>query len=257
MTRFKLVLEYRGTDFVGWQVQPEGRSVQGVVEAALASLLGHATHVAGSGRTDAGVHALGQVAAFDTTAERTERAVMKGLNALLPPDVACVSAEVVAPDFDPRRQARRKLYRYTFLERAARSPMLADQVWHVGHRLDVDAMHAAAQHLIGRHDFAAFRASGCASTHPVRTLEDARVRRDGDLVHLELVGNGFLRHMVRIVAGTLYAVGTHRIDVPAFQAILAAADRKHVGQTAPPQGLTLVYVEYLGGEPPSELEQDD
>ncbi len=257
MTRFRLVLEYHGTEFVGWQVQPNGRSVQGVLQAALAELLGHETHVAGSGRTDAGVHALGQVAAFDTTAERTERAVMKGLNSLLPPDVACLAADVVDPDFDPRRQARRKLYRYTFLERPARSPMLADRVWHLGHTLDVERMHEAARLVIGRHDFASFRAAGCASTHPIRTVEDARVRREGDLVYFEIVGNGFLRHMVRILAGTLYSVGTRKIDVAGFQRILSAADRKHLGKTAPPQGLTLVYVEYVGGEAPSDDEQDD
>lgn len=256
MTRFRLVLEYRGTEFVGWQVQPNGRSVQGVIQTALAQLLGHETHLAGSGRTDAGVHALGQVAAFDTSAARSERSVMKGLNSLLPPDVACLSAEVVDPDFDPRRQARRKLYRYTFLERAARSPLLADRVWHVGHTLDVERMHAAATLVIGRHDFASFRAAGCASTHPVRTIEDARVRRDGDLVLFEIVGNGFLRHMVRILAGTLYEVGTTRLDVAGFQAILAAADRKHLGKTAPPRGLSLVHVEYVGGDAPTDDEQD-
>lgn len=257
MTRFRIVLEYRGTDFVGWQVQPNGRSVQGVLQETLAQLVGHETHVAGSGRTDAGVHALGQVAAFDTTAVRTERAIVQGLNSLLPKDVACLGADIVAPDFDPRRSARRKLYRYTYLVRRTRSPMLEDRVWHVGHPLDVARMQEAASVVIGRHDFASFRAAGCASTHAVRTVEDARVRQDGDLITFEIEGNGFLRHMVRILAGTLHDVGVGKLDVDGFRAILLAADRKHQGKTAPPQGLALVHVAYVGGDAPAPDEQDD
>lgn len=243
--RIRLVVEYRGTDFVGWQIQPNGPSVQQALQDALAVLVGHPVQVRGSGRTDAGVHALGQVAAFDTTSALPTRRVRDGLNGLLPPDVACVSADEVRADFDPRRDQKRKTYRYTWLDRRARSPLRDDRVWHVRHgRLDDAAMHEAVQALVGTHAFDSFRAVGCAARHTTRTLEAARVVRDGDLVHLELVGTGFLRHMVRIVAGTLLEVGQGNEPVSHLQAVLSARHREAAGRTAPAQGLTLVDVVY-------------
>ncbi|MCB9680401.1 MAG: tRNA pseudouridine(38-40) synthase TruA [Alphaproteobacteria bacterium] len=242
--RWRIVVSYHGGAFVGWQVQPDGRTVQGTLEAACAALLGHPTHVAGSGRTDAGVHALAQVAAFDADVPRTARSIRDGLNAHLPDDVAVVSAEPVAADFDPRRHARRKLYRYSWLVRPSRCPLRGDRTLHVRTALDVDAMDRAARHLVGRHDFSAFRAVGCAAHHPVRTLEDAVVRADGDLVHLEVVGNGFLRHMVRIIAGTLHEVGDGRRDADDIVRLLASGDRSQAGRTAQAHGLTLVWVRY-------------
>jgi len=239
--RIRLVVEYRGTDFVGWQVQPNGRSVQGALQDALAVIVGHPVHVRGSGRTDAGVHAWGQVAAFDTVSPVALHRIRDGLNGLLARDVACVAAEEVGRDFDPRRDQKRKTYRYTWMDRRARSPLRDDRVWHHNRgRLDAEAMHEAVQALVGTHAFDSFRAVGCAARHTTRTLRSARVWRDGDLVHLELVGTGFLRHMVRIVAGTLREVGAGQAPVTHLAEVLAAGERQAAGQTAPAQGLLLI-----------------
>lgn len=249
-TRWRIVVEYVGTDFVGWQVQPNGRSVQGVLEEALAGLLGHSTHVAGSGRTDSGVHALAQVASFVTTASRDAKAIRDGLCARLPADVACVHAEVVDASFDPRRWTREKTYRYTWLVRRSRSPTWAARSHHVRVPLDVAAMDRAVRCLEGTHDFTAFRAAGCAAAHPNRTLLGASVRGNGELVHLEVRGNGFLRHMVRIIAGTTEQVGRGRHEPAWVQRVLEGQDRSRAGPTAPAQGLTLVEVVYGDGAPP-------
>ncbi len=245
MTRWCITVEYDGSGFVGWQRQPTGRSVQATLEDALHKLLGERPHVAGSGRTDAGVHAEGQVAAFTTGVTRSARSIRDGLNAHLPQDVACVAAVAVDDGFDPRRDQKRKTYRYTWMDRPSRSPLRGGRVWHLGKaRLDDARMHAAVQALVGTHRFDSFRAAGCAAKHTLRTLEGAAVRRRGDLVSLDLVGTGFLRHMVRIVAGTLTDVGTGREGVDHLAHVLAARDRAAAGRTAPPQGLTLVSVVY-------------
>lgn len=241
--RWRLVVAYHGGAFAGWQLQPGVRTVQGALESAAERLLGEAVRVAGSGRTDAGVHAEAQLAAFSTTVHRSARAVRDGLNAHLGPDVACVDARPVPEAYDPRRWVVRKTYRYTWLDRPARDPLRHDRVWHVRHRLDVTAMAEAAAHLVGVHDFTSFRAAGCQAATPVRTLEGARVWREGDTVSVALVGNGFLRHMVRIVAGTLEEVGAGRRTPAAFRDAIVRRDRRAAGRTAPAQGLTLVAVE--------------
>lgn len=250
------MLEYDGSGFVGWQVQPEGRSIQGAVEAAVARIVGHPVHVSASGRTDAGVHALGQVVSFVTSSSRTPRSIRDGLTACLPRDVACLHAEQVPLDFDPRRWTRRKLYRYTWLARRSRSPLLATRTWHVRAPLDVAAMHEAVQHLVGAHDFSSFRAEGCAASHPVRTLEAVTARWSGDLVELDVAGNGFLRHMVRIIAGTLWEVGRGEQRPDWLADVLAAKNREAAGKTAPAHGLTLVSVSY-GEGPPAHLAFQD
>lgn len=246
--RWRLVVEYHGSAFVGWQIQPAGRSVQGVLEAAAEALFGHPCAMRASGRTDAGVHALGQVVAFDAHAPRSPRAVRDGLNANLPSDVAVVGARPVVSSFDPRRDQVRKTYRYAWLDRRARSPLVADRAWHVhaGH-LDDRRMHDAVQALVGTHDMASFRAVGCAARHTVRTLEAARVGRDGDLVWMELVGTGFLRHMVRIVAGTVTEVGLGRAPITRVEEARVAQRRDAAGRTAPAHGLTLIEVCYADG----------
>jgi tRNA pseudouridine38-40 synthase len=242
--RWKLVLEYDGTDFVGWEVQPGHRSVQGAIEEALAGLLGHPVRVSVSGRTDAGVHALAQVASVRTPVRRSARAMRDGLNARLPADVACVRAEGVPLDFDPRRGAREKHYRYTFLDRPARSPLRRDRAWHLRRPLDAGAMHEAAQALVGTHDFAAFRASGCGARSTVRTLPGWRVVRRDSEIHLDVRGHGFLRHMIRIVAGSLVEVGLGRRPVGWMARVLEGRDRTAAGPTAPARGLCLVSVRY-------------
>lgn len=242
--RFRLVLEYDGADFAGWQLQPGVRTVQGVLEEGLEVLFREPVRAHPSGRTDAGVHALRQVAHFDAALARTPEEVLKALNGLLPPDVAVVEAAEVPPEFDARRWAHAKTYRYTWLDRPARSPLRRRHVWHVRGPLDVRAMNSAARSLVGRHDFSSFRASGCTAEHPVRHLAAATVRRHGDEVHLEVRGTGFLRHMVRILAGTLLEVGVGKRPASWVVGVLRAQDRTAAGRTAPAYGLTLVDIEY-------------
>ncbi|MBT3217773.1 MAG: tRNA pseudouridine(38-40) synthase TruA [Proteobacteria bacterium] len=246
--RWRLVIEYEGTDYVGWQAQQNGRSVQVVLEEALASLFQSEIRVMSSGRTDAGVHALCQVAAFDAEAVRTPSQVVRGLSNLLPSDVACVAAAAAPDDFDPRRWVRRKSYRYVWVDREATPALRRRFVWHIKRPLDVQAMAAASAVLVGRHDFSSFRAARCNATHAVRILEEVSVRRVGDEVHFVVVGNGFLRHMVRIVAGSLLQVGLGRFPPTWMADVLEARDRNKAGLTAPAAGLTLIEVE-MGDRP--------
>ena len=247
--RFALEVEYDGTHASGWQVQPGEPTIQGALEEALGGLCGHKVHVAGAGRTDAGVHALGQIAAFSTHASRTERAIRDGLNGTLPDFVSCIRAWRVADEFDPRRWSHGKHYRYRWLERRARSPLRAHMAWHHrGPQLAVDQMQSAAEHLEGTYDLSCFRASGCSATSTVRTIDSAAVRRVGDEVVLDIVGHGFLRHTVRIMAGTLLDVGLGRRDADQFPALIASKNRELAGRTAPAHGLTLVSVR-LGDGP--------
>ncbi|MCO4744618.1 MAG: tRNA pseudouridine(38-40) synthase TruA [Proteobacteria bacterium] len=250
MTRFAIRVEYVGTAFSGWQVQPGERTVQLVIEQALERLVQHPTRVTVSGRTDSGVHALGQVASFVTTASRSARAVRDGLNANLPSDVAVVDAWEVPEAFDPRRWSWGKHYRYRWLNRPSRSPMRADHTWHQRRVLDVEAMKVAASHLVGRHDFTSFRAAGCAAAHPIREVTRVEVARHDDEVWLDVWGNGFLRHMVRIVAGTLTEVGRGAETSEWVRAVLQAKDRDQAARTAPAAGLCLIEVRYEEGPPP-------
>lgn len=248
LERWKLTLEYDGRGFSGWAAQPGQRSVQAEVERAASILVQHPVTIDVSGRTDAGVHALGQVAAFSTRSRREPAGVRSGMNAHLPDDVAVVEAERVDPSFDPRRDTRVKHYRYTWLDRPARSPWLHDRVWHRRGRLDVARMDEAARLLDGTWDFASFRAIGCSAATTVRTIPSWRVTRDGDLVCLDVMGHGFLRHMIRIVAGSLLLVGEGRRPPSWLAEARDAKRREAAGDTAPPGGLVLVSVTY--GPPP-------
>lgn len=254
--RWRIDLEYDGAAFVGWQLQPAGRSVQGVVEEALERLLGHPVRLRAAGRTDTGVHAEQQVAVFDTEVERPERAVLAGLNGLLPEDVACIAASRVPADFEPRHAPHIKRYRYRWIDRPARSPLRRGRAWHQRHPLDHEAMDRAARLLEGRHDFSAFRAAGCSATHPVRTVECCRVERFGDEVHLVAEGTGFLRHMIRIVAGSLTEVGLGRRPPEWLAEIRDGRDRERAGRTAPAHGLTLERIVYLEAWPPGGGPED-
>lgn len=244
LRRLKLVLEYDGTAYHGWQVQPGLDTVQGRLEAVLAQLASAPVHVMGAGRTDAGVHALGQVATCSADLRQDEPTLRRALNALLPRDIVVREVESAPADFDARRCAKSKTYRYTLLRRAVPSALHGRFSLYVPYPLNVDAMTEAARHLVGTHDFSAFRAGTCAAATPVRTVYRGDWHVTGDLWRFEIVGNAFLQHMVRIIVGTLLDVGRGRRGAADVPEILASRDRRRAGKTAPPHGLCLVAVHY-------------
>ncbi len=249
MPSYRLLLEYDGTGYVGWQRQPRGTSVQGLVEQALASICDMPrVAVMASGRTDAGVHALGQVASFTVPVERTADNLRRGLNSKLPEQVACLDARRVQPGFDARKFAVGKRYRYRILDGDRRSPTRQRYVAYERRPLEVEAMAAAARHLVGTHDFSCFRAVGSDVPTSVRTLREVAVTRVGDELWVEVRGDGFLRHMVRIMVGTLLEVGRGRLAPDALPAIVASRDRERAAKTAPARGLVLVEVDYAGAD---------
>jgi len=250
MPRIRLTLEYDGTDFVGWQRQPNGRSVQEVLETALAELLGGPVPTAAAGRTDAGVHALGQLVAFDAPRPLPTKAYVRGLSSLLPPDVAVVAAEEAPEGFDPRRWATGKRYRYLVSRRACRAPLQRRTHWEVFTALDVGEMRAAAPALLGTHDFSSFRAADCEASHPRRTLRELTLHEEGEVLRLEVEGTAFLKHMVRNIVGSLVEVGRGKRPPEWVGEVLAARDRTLAGPTAPAHGLTLVSVSYGDGPRP-------
>ena len=246
VSKVRLTLEYDGTDYVGWQWQPNGPSIQGAIEAALERLLKKPVRVSASGRTDAGVHALGQTATFVPPFELPLRAYVAGLTSILPRDIAVIDACHVPDDFDARRSALGKRYRYRVLNRPQRSPLRRRHRWEVFQPLDVDAMARAVQPLLGRHDFSAFRASNCEAKSPVKLLTRADIRREDDEVTLEFVGDGFLKQMVRNLTGLMVACGRRKFDPSNIPALLESCDRRRAPFTAPPQGLTMTKIWYEG-----------
>jgi tRNA pseudouridine38-40 synthase len=264
----KLTLSYDGTRLVGWQRQADGESVQGVLEDALARFEGAPVTVHGAGRTDAGVHALGQVASVGVTFTHDVSTLARALNAHLPEDVRVLSVEDAPPGFHARFDARSKTYRYYIRNGPLASPFERQFVWHVPQPLDVDAMRQAASRLLGRHDFSAFRSSGTEVPDSVRTLHTSAVVETagavpwlvstatttpsasrcssdaGSVLTYEVTGDGFLRHMVRAIVGTLVEVGRGWRDAAQMDALLQSGDRARAGATAPPQGLFLVRVDY-------------
>jgi len=253
---FKLTIAYDGTDFVGWQRQANGVSVQSLVEAALADLDGGAVAAAGAGRTDAGVHALGQVASCSLRRAIDAASVRRALNARLPPTIRVVAAEDAAPVFHARFLARSKTYRYRLFTGEVLDPFERAYVWHVPGALDVDAMARAARLVEGRHDFRAFQAAGSETLTTERTVTASRVsvagpdaagehvRGTGALIRYEITGNGFLRHMVRTIVGSLVEIGRGRRDEAWLAGVIASRDRTGAGPTAPAAGLFLVEVDY-------------
>jgi tRNA pseudouridine38-40 synthase len=241
---FRLIVEYDGTEFHGWQVQPGKRTVQGTIEHALQRLLGHPMRVAAAGRTDAGVHASGQVICFHTERDFDATTIARALNALTPRDISVVSADVVSDDFDPRRAARRRRYLYRVWNRKVPSPFWSRFAWHVAYPLAVEPMAAAAAVLVGEHDFTSFRAAGCDARHPVRRVLRSEVSAQGDLICYQIEATAFLRHMVRNIVGTLVEIGSGRRSPGEMETLLAARDRALAGATAPAHGLCLVAVEY-------------
>jgi tRNA pseudouridine38-40 synthase len=245
--KLRLVLEYDGTDFAGWQRQPTARTVQAVVEGAIGSMTREPVLLRGAGRTDAGVHARGQVATFTTESAIPCAGFLRGLNGTLPPDVAVVAVDEVAADFDARRSARGKHYAYRIWNRPARSPLRARFVWHLYRPLDLAAMTTAGQALLGEHDFSAFRAAGCDRKNPIRVLRrlDTKVEEPG-LVVVHLEATAFLRNMARVIVGTLVEIGLGARPVADAARLLAGRDRTQAGRTAPARGLMLERVAYEG-----------
>jgi tRNA pseudouridine38-40 synthase len=244
MRRLKLVLEYCGRRYHGWQIQPNAPSVQACVEHCLAQITNAPVRLYAAGRTDAGVHALAQVAHFDTPSAIALAALQRGLNSLLPEDIAVLQVAEVPRDFHARYSACQKTYAYVLYNQPHRSAFAAPYAWYVPQPLDVAAMHSAAQVLLGRHDFSAFRAASCTARSPVRSLTQLAVKRRAGRIFLVMRADGFLQHMVRNIVGTLVQIGRSKIAPEAMATILQSRQRQHAGPTAPPQGLFLVRVYY-------------
>jgi tRNA pseudouridine38-40 synthase len=265
MRNIKLLIEYEGTNYAGWQVQKNLPTIQGAIQEKLKILTNEEIELTSASRTDAGVHALGQTVNFHTESLIARYSFQTGLNALLPEDIVIKNAEEVSLDFDSRKDAKSKTYKYLILNRPYPSAIYKNFSWHVFQKLDIDAMKTAAGALIGKRDFTSFRAAECDAPHSIREILSFSIKsspflplidgdrgggyhsgggQEDDLIEIEVKGTAFLRHMVRIMVGTLVAIGKEKIKLNDFQAIIDAKDRRLAGMTAPPQGLFLKYVEY-------------
>jgi tRNA pseudouridine38-40 synthase len=248
MPRIALGLEYDGTDFVGWQIQRAGRTVEAALAAAVQAVANAPTIVRAAGRTDAGVHAEQQVAHFDTSAERSERQWLLGINSNLPPDIAVRWVRAVPATFDARRSALRRRYRYSVLQQPTRPALARARVWWIREPLEAAAMTAASLHWLGEHDFSAFRAAGCQAKSPMRRLMAIRIARAAQasavLWQLDFTANAFLQHMVRNLVGALVEIGRGDLTPASAGEMLASRDRTQAAVAAPPAGLTLVEVLY-------------
>lgn len=242
--RLALGIEYDGTGYNGWQRQQSGSGIQEVLESAVAAVAGHPVAVHGAGRTDTGVHAVGQVAHFDSDSPRSQRGWLLGINSNLPADINVTWVRPVAAGFHARFSARSRRYCYVILNRLVRSALLRHRVWWLHSPLDDARMHAAARHLVGEHDFTTFRAAGCQAATAVRNVHSVSVVRDGDFVVLEITADAFLQRMVRNVTGSLAAVGLGERPPEWIAEILARGDRSLAGPAAPAHGLTLSEVRY-------------
>lgn len=245
MPRYKLTIEYDGTTFVGWQIQAEGRSLQGELAAAIARFCGEQVVVRGAGRTDSGVHACGQVAHIDLAKDWPAEKVRDAINFHLKPQpIAVLECTHVDDDFDARFSATARHYRYRILSRRAPVVLVAGRVWWVPVPLDVHAMQDAAQVLIGRHDFTTFRATGCQAKSPVKTLDRLDVSQNGDEIWIEASARSFLHHQVRSLAGALKFVGSGKWTRADLAEVLAACDRTRCAPVAPAAGLYFMQVDY-------------
>ncbi|MFZ4689244.1 MAG: tRNA pseudouridine(38-40) synthase TruA [Polymorphobacter sp.] len=244
MTRFRVTVEYDGRPFVGWQRQSRRASVQGAIEAALHHLSGETVAVHGAGRTDAGVHATGMVAHFDLERPFTPFRLTEAINGCLRPLPIAILDCVEAPGFHARFDCVGRRYRYLIINRRAPLTSQLGLAWRVPAALDADAMHAAAQLLVGQHDFTTFRSTACQSASPVKTLDQLDVRRDGDAIIIEAAARSFLHHQVRSMTGCLKLVGQGRWSRDDLAAALAARDRTALGLNAPPDGLVFVAAQY-------------
>jgi tRNA pseudouridine38-40 synthase len=243
--RYKLTIEYDGAPFVGWQRQDNGPSIQGAIEDAVFAFCGERAAVHGAGRTDTGVHALGQVAHLDLGDDKPVDTVRAAVNFHLKPHpIVVIEAEIVPDDFHARFSATQRRYRYLILNRRAPPALDRGRVWHVPVPLDTVAMADAAALLVGRHDFNSFRSAACQAASSLKTLDQLDVTREGELIRLDVAARSFLHNQVRILAGTLQLVGRGQWSRREVAEALAARDRTRAGPTAPPQGLCLMEVRY-------------
>jgi tRNA pseudouridine38-40 synthase len=245
MPRYKIIVEYDGAPFAGWQYQENSPSVQRAIMTAIEAFSGEKVMVQGAGRTDAGVHALGQVAHFDLASDRETDTVRDAINAHLRPlPVAILSAEKVWGDFDARRSAVRRHYLYRIANRRPDLAIERGRAWRIPRRLDAEAMHVAAQRLVGKHDFTTFRSTECQAKSPEKTLDRLDVSRLGDEIHISAVARSFLHNQVRSMVGSLVVVGDGKWQAADLARALEARDRSACGPVAPPDGLYLVKVDY-------------
>jgi tRNA pseudouridine38-40 synthase len=244
MRTIKLLLEYDGTGYAGWQVQPKRDTIQGRLEAALETVTGEEVRVVGSGRTDAGVHAIGQVAHFKTESSLKAEEFRKALNSILPRDIAVREATEEAEGFHARFSAKRKLYRYAVLQVETRSAFSHRYSWDVGYAMDTLSMNRAARYMLGTHDFSAFRAASCTAKNPTKTIYRLEVHERGDDIVFLIEADGFLKHMARTIVGTLVEVGRGYLRSESVKEVLESRDWARAGPTAPPQGLFLLEVTY-------------
>jgi len=240
----KITIEYDGTNYHGWQIQPRGETIQAVLEKAVSTFLKTPTRVTGSGRTDAGVHALGQVANFFSAEIYNPHRIRRALNALTPDDIAIREVGIVADSFDARRDGRSRLYEYHILNRATASPFYRHRAWHLHESLELEAMREAIQCLLGEHDFSSFQAAACDAEHAIREVYRTSLELRGELLVYTIEATAFLRHMVRNIIGTLVEVGRGLRTAESFKELLEARDRTKAGATAPPHGLFLIEVKY-------------
>ena len=244
MKRVKLTVAYDGTGYCGWQVQPNGITIEEVLNKKLTELLGEEITVAGASRTDSGVHSLGNVAVFDTNTRMPAEKISFALNQRLPEDIVVQDSCEVPEDWHPRYQNSRKTYEYRILNRTFRMPSRRFDTYFYHHPLDVEKMQKAASYLVGEHDFKSFCAIGAQVKTTVRTVYACDVLKNGEIITIRVTGNGFLYNMVRIIAGTLIQVGGGALPPERIPEILAAQDRSAAGPTAPAQGLTMMGIEF-------------
>ena len=244
MKRIKLTVAYDGTDYCGWQIQKNGITVEEVLNRALSRLTGEEITVVGASRTDAGVHARGNVAVFDTDTRIPAERIVYAVNALLPEDVVVVRSEEVPAGWHPRKCVSVKTYEYRILNKEFPDPVRRRDTYFVSFSLDIERMRRAAEYLKGEHDFKSFCSTQTAVETTVRTIYDLDIKKEGEIITIRVRGNGFLYNMVRIIAGTLAGVGRGYFEPEDMERMLEAKDRTQAGVTAPPQGLTLVGIEY-------------
>jgi tRNA pseudouridine38-40 synthase len=245
---FRITIEYDGTCFSGWQIQPDAKTVQGVLEDGLATMLRKAVRIQGAGRTDAGVHALGQVGSFQVETDLPPERLQKGLTALARPDIAVVDAAIAPDGFNARFDSSGKHYRYAILSRKTPSPLLGRTSHFIPYALDINAMRRAAERLVGEHDFKGFRAADCERENTICNVTEVTIAAaPSGILYIDVKGIAFLKYMVRVISGTLIEIGKKKMDPEAIDKIFQTRDRALAGPTAPSNGLTLVEVFYPEG----------